>query len=149
MGDEILKKIVFVFFAFLSLLLAGVQSTSQDAKINIEQYNMYFKKIAEQRVGLSDQELNRVSTPFVDKKILKIIKDKNVTENIKPIIFHLYAILNDTVRINDKWYKLGSKIYSYRIIKIKNNSVILKNKRKKIELFLRKKDDKIKITKGF
>ncbi len=144
-----MKKIVFVFFAFLSLLLAGVQSTSQDAKINIEQYNMYFKKIAEQRVGLSDQELDRVSTPFVDKKILKIIKDKNATEVIKPIVFHLYAILNDMVRINDKWYKLGSKVYSYRIVKIKNNSVILRNKRKKIELFLRKKDDKIKITKGF
>jgi hypothetical protein len=57
--------------------------------------------------------------------------------------------MNDKAKINKKWYKLYAKVYGYKLVKIKNVSVVLKNKKKKLELFLRKKNDKINISKNF
>jgi len=129
-------------------LSADIQSNSKAPQMSIQRYNMIFDQISKKRIGPSDKTLSSVPTPFVNQNILKIIKDKNATKR-KPIILRLHGIINKTVRINNKWYKLNSKVYGYRLVKIKNLSVILRRKRKRIELFLRKKNDKIKFTNNF
>ena len=150
MGDKVLNKLLtFILFIFMTLsLFADIQSNSKAPQMSIQRYNMIFDQISKKRIGPSDKTLSSVPTPFVNQNILKIIKDKNATKR-KPIILRLHGIINKTVRINNKWYKLNSKVYGFRLVKIKNLSVILKRKRKKIELFLRKKNDKIKFTNNF
>ncbi len=150
MGDEILKRLLFVILILISFLYAEVKSISTD-DIDIQKYDMLFQNIDKQRVGMKDSVLNRVRSPFVSKRILHILKDKNATisSTKKRDVFRLYGIINNRVKIGRRWYKIGSKAFGYRVYKIKNSSVILKRKRKKIELFLRKRDGKIKITKVF
>ncbi len=148
MGDKVLKRLLFFLVGTSLFLYAGIQSGSRTLQINTQKYNIIFEQISKKRIGPSDKKLGRVPTPFVNQNVLKIIKDKNATK-IKPIILKLHGIINNRVKINKKWYKLNSYIYGYKLIKIKSISVILKLKRKKIELFLRKKNDKIKITKNF
>jgi len=127
---------------------AVINGSSQKPQMSIEKYDTIFEQVGKKRVGPSDAELSRVPTPFVNQSVLQIIKDKNVTKR-KPIILRLYGIMNNKAKINKKWYTLRSKVYGYRLVKIKNISVVLKRKRKKLELFLRKKNDKIEITKTY
>ncbi len=148
MGDKVLKKLLFFFTGISLFLYAGVQSSAETHQMSIQKYNMIFEQIGKKRIGPSDRELGKIPTPFVNQNVLRIIKNKNVAKR-KSIILRLHGIMNQKARINNKWYKLNSRVYSYKLIKIKNISVILKRKRKKIELFLRKKNDKIKITKNF
>ena len=149
MGDKILKKLLLLTaFAVLFVQAAVESKINTNNKVNVQKYDTIFEQISKKRVGPSDQELSRVATPFVNKTVLKIIKDKNATKP-KPIVLKLYGIFDKKANINKKWYKIRAKVYSYRLVKIKNSSVILKQKRKKLELFLRKKNDKIQITKNF
>jgi len=148
MGDKILKKLLLVIGMFFAVTYAKVESSSVKTDANIQRYDKIFEQISKQRVGPSDKELSRIPTPFVNQNLLRIIKDKNATKP-KPIVLKLYGIFDKKVKINKKWYHLKSKVYGYRIVKIKDNSVVLRKKRKKLELFLRKKNDKIQITKNF
>ncbi len=145
-----MKKIILILFVFISISFAGVESKSdQVSKINAQRYDKIFKEISKKRVGVSNEVLNRVRSPFVSNIVYQSIKNKISSVKRKRIIFTLFGILNNEAKINKKWYKIKDKVYGYRLIRIKNNSVILKNKRKKIELFLRKKDDKIEFTKNY
>ena len=149
MGDKILKK-VYIFVLFFYIIAYGkVFNEVNYDNLNVKKYDMIFEKIAKKRVGLSDSEIEKVRSPFVTQNILKIIKNKNIIRSKHRNILRLYGILNNKVKINKKWYKIGSKIDGYRLVKIKNSSVVLKKKRKKLELFLRKRNDKIQITKIF
>ncbi len=150
MGDKVLKKLLLFIMCATVLLQAVVESKVANIanEANIQKYDTIFEQISKKRVGPSDRVLSRVPTPFVDRNILKIIRDKNATKP-KPIILKLYGIFDDKANINKKWYKIKSRVYGYRLVKIKNTSVMLKRKRKKLELFLRKKNDKIQITKNF
>lgn len=150
MGDKILKKLLLFMICTIVFLQAEVASKAVNTnnEVNIQKYDAIFEQISTKREGPSDKELSRVPTPFVNRSLLKIIKDKNATKP-KPIVLKLYGIFDDKANINKKWYKIKSKVYGYKLVKIKNTSVILKRKRKKLELFLRKKNDKIQITKNF
>ena len=149
MGDKILKKIYIFVILFCITVYAKVSSEASYNTLEIQKYDMIFEKINEKRVGLSNSEINKIKSPFVTQNILKIIKNKNIIKPKHRNILRLYGILNNKVKINKKWYKIGSKIDGYKLVKVKNSSVVLKKKRKKIELFLRKKNDKIQITKIF
>ncbi len=145
-----MKKIILILFVFVGISFAGVESKSdQVGKINAQRYNKIFKEISKKRVGVANEVLNKVRSPFVSNMVYQRIKNKISSVKRKRIIFTLFGILNNEAKINKKWYKIKDKVYGYRLIRIKNNSVILKNKRKKIELFLRKKDDKIEFTKNY
>ena len=151
MGDKILKKLLLLITFTVLFVQAAVESKASINKIDLQKFDTIFEQISKKRVGLSDKELSRVVTPFVNRSILRIIRDKNTKNTIrsKPLVLKLYGIFDNKANINQKWYKIRSKVYNYRLVKIKNSSVILKQKRKKLELFLRKKNDKIQIIKNF
>ena len=149
MGDKVLKKISIFIIFFCITIYAKVSSEADYNTLNIQKYDMIFEKIGKKRVGLSNGEIDKLKSPFVTQNILKIIKNKNIIKPKHRHILRLYGILNNKVKINKKWYTIGSKIDGYRLIEVKNSSVVLKRKRKKIELFLRKKNDKTKIIKIF
>ena len=149
MGDKVLKKIS-IFIIFICIVMyAKVSSKDNYQSINIQKYDMIFEKISQKRVGLNSGKIDKIKSPFISQNILKIIKDKNITKLKYHKVLKLYGLLNNKANINKKWYKIGSKIDGYKLIKVKDSSVTLKKNRKKIELFLRKKNDKIQITKLF
>ncbi len=145
-----MKKIILILFVFVGISFAGVESKSdQISKINAQRYDKIFQEISKKRIGVPNGLLNRIHSPFVSNIVYKSIKNRISSVKRKRIIFTLYGIFNNEAKINKKWYKIKDKVYGYRLIRIKNNSVVLKNKRKKIELFLRKKDEKIEFTKNY
>ena len=62
------------------------------------------------------------------QKLLK--KPKKIQVFSKPIQLKLYAIYNNRAYINGKFYKIGDKIYGYRVYKIYDNYVVLKRNSK-------------------
>ena len=61
---------------------------------------------------------------------------KNVIRTINlDSVFTLSAIINSSALINKKWYKLGDKFHSYKIVKIGKTSVTL-SKRKNKNIYL-------------
>jgi hypothetical protein len=58
----------------------------------------------------------------------------------------LLAIMNKSVLINGKWYKVGDSVRTYTLNEIKPNSVLLTGKKdQKLILFLTKQNSNIKI----
>lgn len=81
------------------------------------------------------------------------IKDKNKTENktenkdkVQVVkkkskdIFKLNAIVSNYILLNDKWYKLKERVGKYKIIEIKEKSVVLDYKGKNLNLKLYKNE---------
>ncbi len=58
----------------------------------------------------------------------------------------LLAIMNKSVLITGKWYKVGDSIRNYSLLEVKSNSVVLADKKdQKLILFLTKQNNNIKI----
>lgn len=101
----------------------------------LENYNN-FSKI--KTVEISDDMLIvQISfDKFFEKKRIElntILDDLDVKESID---FKVNAIVDNKVLINDKWFNIGEKIGSFNVFKIDKNSVILKNRYKKVVLKL-------------
>jgi len=59
----------------------------------------------------------------------------------------LLAIMNKSVFISGKWYKIGESVRDFTLSEIKSNSVLLTGKKdQKLILFLTKQNNNIKIT---
>ncbi len=148
MGDEILKKLlnhakiflIFMLFFPNFLLSATGLNLGNDTK----QYDKIFEKISETRVGVDTKTINKIKNPFI--VIYKKTKDGNKTKKPK-IVYKLDAIFNRRAMINGKWYKKYTKIGVYKLIKIKNRSVLLRSPNTSKELFIRKDNEsKIKFS---
>ncbi len=58
----------------------------------------------------------------------------------------LFAIMNKSVFISGKWYKIGESVRDFTLSEIKSNSVLLTGKKdQKLILFLTKQNNNIKI----
>jgi hypothetical protein len=82
-------------------------------------------------------QIEQLSNPFENIKITK------VSYSQKPIFrnFKLEAIVNNSVKIDGKWYKVKDKIESFVIHRITNDKVYLKSKETvKILVFRQNKD---------
>ena len=59
---------------------------------------------------------------------------------------HLLAIMNKSVLISGKWYKIGQNVRNFTLAEIKSNSVLLTGKKdQKLILFLTRQNNNIKI----
>ncbi len=109
------------------------------------------EKVKIRREGLTPQEIQQLKDPFIDENRLKkiAIKEKIKKKTKKKIYLRLQSIFNNKVKINTKWYKLGSKIGAYRIVKIDyhHKSVLLQNGKKSLKLFLTKRAKKFRLIK--
>ncbi|MDR0762334.1 MAG: hypothetical protein LBF13_04725 [Campylobacteraceae bacterium] len=137
MGDAILKK-----YFLIAAVLVGTLNLFGDNSADIARYDRYFNEISEVRVGIPNNEIDKLSDPFA------VIRTANVadTSNVTSPTFQLNAILENKVKINDSWLKQGSLIHDLRVIAIKQKSVVLGNENKRLELFLREKNENSIIT---
>ncbi|MDR3177783.1 MAG: hypothetical protein LBT96_02245 [Campylobacteraceae bacterium] len=138
MGDVILKKSAIMMCAFFACA-GNVLGSSAD----IVEYDKFFNEISEVRVGISEQDISGIANPFVVVSA-PISQDNNA--NATAPAFKLNAILENKVKINDTWLAKGSAIDGLRVISIKQNSVVLGNENRAIELFLREKNENSIIT---
>jgi hypothetical protein len=137
MGDAILKK------SFLTAaILVGTLNLFGDSSANIAQYDESFNQISEVRVGISDEDIDRLSNPFAVIQTAAIPASNSTAEPV----FQLNAIVENKIKINNSWLKLGSLINGLRVIAIKQKSVVLGSDNKRLELFLREKNENSIIT---
>ncbi|MDO9056302.1 MAG: hypothetical protein Q7U69_07095 [Sulfuricurvum sp.] len=112
------------------------------------------------RVGIPDGYINSLRDPMKMKKALPTLKSgsnllappklgsmgilaqpKVIEEPLR-----LLAIMNKSVLISGKWYKVGQSIRNFTLAEIKSNSVLLTGKKdQKLILFLHKQNNNIKI----
>lgn len=71
----------------------------------------------------------------------KLINIKNKKTKDLDLNLSLFAIVDNKALINDKWLKIEDFIYTYKIIEININSVILMNSLKTIELMINKNEN--------
>lgn len=109
------------------------------------------------RIGVPDSFINALRDPMKMKKPVPVIKNGSLlpppklgsTVSAPKIIeepLRLLAMMNKSVLINGKWYKVGDHVRAYTLQEIKPNSVLLNGpKDQKLILFLTKQNNNIKI----
>lgn len=109
------------------------------------------------RVGIPDGFINSLRDPMKMKKAApsmvpgsKLLAPPKLGSILPPKIveepLRLLAIMNKTVLINGKWYKVGENVRSFTLSEIKPNSVLLTGKKdQQLILFLTKQNNNIKI----
>ena len=139
MGNEISMKT----YGIILLLLANLASFASDAQSEIEGYEDKFAAINHERRGLDASDLNKLSDPFLKTKSVTYDSEGNSTASL----FELQALFNNKAKINGKWYYVKDKIGEYELSVIKGTSVVLANKEQKIDLNLKKGENKNVIIK--
>ncbi len=109
------------------------------------------------RVGISDKDISKIKNPFIflhknddsklsgAKKGISPASYKKVVKR-RTLHFRLEAILNKSAMINGKWYKQGSYVHGYKLVKVDRKSVLLIRKNKKLLLSTISRSKKIKIN---
>ena len=138
MGNKLL-------IACLPLLLVASQKYPDIDKL--------IEKVKVQRRGLSPEVIKKLKDPFIDEvKLKKIVIKQKILKKIKKQKLHLRleSIFNDRVKINARWYKVGSKVAGYQIVKIDydKKSVLLKKGNKHLRLYLVKRKKRFRLVSG-
>jgi hypothetical protein len=111
------------------------------------------------RVGVPDGFVNSLRDPMKMNQALptltsgskllappKLGSDMSLLPKVIEEPLRLSAIMNQSVLINGKWYKVGDNIRTFSLTEIKPNSVLLTGKKdQKLILFLAKQNSNIKI----
>ncbi|WP_295053013.1 hypothetical protein [Sulfuricurvum sp.] len=113
------------------------------------------------RVGIPEGFINSLHDPMKMKKPTPIVKpgsnllappklgsSMGILTQPKVIEepLRLLAIMNKSVLISGKWYKIGESVRNFTLAEIKSNSVLLAGKKdQKLILFLTKQNNNIKI----
>lgn len=115
---------------------AQTQNTApQQPQPHIQEYDMMFDAINTPRKGLNENNMSKLSDPFLVQKTFISALDVNGSSDEG---LNLHAIFNDRAKINSKWYKTGEKIGDYTLKKIKASSVMLVSKDQNLELNITK-----------
>jgi len=151
MGDELLKKIIaFTLSVIFSSALVAAEKNKKfydEFEDKIAQYDKLFNEISEKRTGVPNSKIDSIKNPFIVVYKKAIVNDGNGTEGTKNPTHVLNVTFNTKAKINGQWYKIGNEIGDFKLVSIKNDSVIIKNEHSKKELFIRKNDvSKIKFS---
>ncbi len=127
----------------LLIALFGCILITLSAKSQFEDIDKLIEKIKIPRHGLTKEQIAKLKNPFIDQRTLKkiVIKQKIINKlKRKKFTLRLLSIFDNRAKINDRWYKIGDKIGSYRLSYIDPDQafVILKAKGKQLRLFLHK-----------
>ncbi len=143
-----MKKILININLLLSFLLVGNLCANNNNRDNIvDEYTNMFKKIGKKRDGIEESKIDALTPPFVTivrkkssvEKIDVPNKSKMKTSSI------LKAIFNNQVKIDNEWYKLHDRVNGMEIVAIRDNYILLKNKKKSKKLKLGRDNANISI----
>ena len=109
--------------AFFSLLLYADVTYIIEEIIKIKKFKPIFKSIVYYNI-FEDENIS-------SNKNISLVKLKSTKENND---LKIYAIFQNKVNINGKWFKIGDIVNGYKIIKITNNYVYLEQNNKILKL---------------
>ena len=133
------------------LLLLPLAMFAENAQPDMKWVDQEITAIKPPRKGVSESSLLGLKDPFREQLVLNQPAGSGTYVAVKrpraERPFTLEAIINNRiVLIDGKWYKQNEKIYGYTVQSIGNDSVVLQNKKKQINLTLSKKNKNIKIN---
>ena len=136
-----MKKLFFVTSIAVLILSAN----------EMDEIDKIISKINSKREGsLPKQELKNITSPM--PKLIVI--DNNSSDNNKSVVrakeesFNLTAILNNNAFINGKWYQVGDRVGTFKLVDIMDDSVYLKDGKRTKLIFFKQNSGKIKIRVG-
>ncbi len=139
----------------LSLMIIIVTASSASAEDSLAWVDQQIAAIKPKRSGISDTKIAEITSPILYKKveveeIEKSDGTKKLTvaqiklpEPIKPL--KVTAIFNKSALIDGQWLKVNSSIRGYKVRHINSDNVLLQSSNKKLKLFIKEKNDNIKI----
>ena len=140
----------------LLFTLAPLLMTQLYAATDLKWVDEQVEAIRPARSGINNSYVDQLKDPIMLIKPKEIVnKDGTISlSNALPQTVHkvhlqpltLESIINKSAYINGKWYTLNDKIRGKKITSIEKKYIVLKDKKKKIRLFVNNKNDKIKIT---
>ena len=145
MGDKLLKKIFLLSLVLVNILFAIPTKQLIDTLV---------EEIKPERVGLSSNILTVIQNPFVvvktSDKGLKSTTVKRYSHSSDytkhRVHFKLYATLNKSAKINNRWIPLNGKLSRYTLKKITKQYVVMqKGTSKPIMVYLNRKNKKINL----
>lgn len=127
-----------------TFLFVLISTSFVDAKDNlslgneVKEYDRIFEKIAEKRVGIEIEKIEKIDNPFI---VTGSSNDSESNESNAQPIYLLEATFDQKAKINGSWYTIKDQINIWKLVKINRNSVILQNETEKKEIFIRTKDE--------
>lgn len=163
------RHLLLGFIGFVSLNAAVITPSAPVEHVTVVQsqgdkeltwVDEQIQAILPARIGIPDSFINSLRDPMKMKKPLAntiggskllpppklggaglLTQPKVIEEPLR-----LQAIINKSVLISGKWYKVGDVIRNYTLLEIKANSALLTDKKdQKLILFLTKQNNNIKI----
>lgn len=144
MGDKLLNRFFLLFIVIMTIVWAIP---------NKQLVNTLVEEIKPDRIGLNPNTLAGIRNPFVliktsDKALKsKLVKRYSQSRYIKPKVhFKLYATLNKSAKINNRWVALNGKLHRYTLKQITKEYVVMqKGSAKPITIYLNRKNKKINL----
>jgi len=59
--------------------------------------------------------------------------------------FHVMSIFNNKVFVDSHWYRVGDEVNGYKILQIRENSVLAKNSGKVVKFGIKRRDNIVKV----
>ncbi len=75
------------------------------------------------------------------KEVVQKVFSKKVQDNT----LYVTSILNNRVFINSRWYRVSDKVNGYKIIQIKEDSILVKNSKKVLKFGIKRRDNIVKV----
>ncbi len=140
----------FKLFQLIFIALACSLLAAQD---NLAWVDQQIAAIQPKRAGISDTKISGIASPIKYQELQEDNADSDSTkspivhtelaEPIKPL--KVVAILNNSALIDGQWLKVSDTVRGHKIKMINSDNVLLQSSNKKLKLFIKEKNDKIKI----
>lgn len=160
-----MKKYLLITFLSFTLLHAAIPTAPREVTVTVQPgqdkeltwVDEQVQAIIPARVGIPEGFINSLRDPMKMKKSVvktlpgsKLLAPPKLGSVLQPPVveepLRLLAIMNKSVLINGKWYKVGENVRNFILSEIKPNSVLLTGKKdQRLILFLTKQNNNIKI----
>jgi len=131
--------LILPIITLLSLNLSA--NTQQDSGTLIR---TLVDEIKPPRTGVKASDVLKTKSPFLlfstTKQGKKVYAPK---KHIKLPPLKMESSINKSVKINGKWYQEGDRVRQYTIVKVSAGKVLLKSKKKQLQLFQDNGNEKI------
>jgi len=151
------KNLFTIVFSLLTFCFLDSMANTNNSDKELAWVDEQIQAIIPSRIGIPEGFINSLKDPMKMKASIpsdlngaKLLPPPKLGNNPPLVVeepLRLQAVINKSVLINGKWYKLNDSIRNYTLFEIKNNSVLLIGKKEqKLILFLTKQNTNIKIT---
>lgn len=119
-------KLVLIFTVVISLY-------AQDLKSRIE------------KLTVPPQKRTIVQIKYDPFQKAQVVVQEAIETKPQEKTFHVISILNNRVFVNSHWYSVGDEVNGYKILQIREESVLAKNSEKVVKFSIKRRDNIVKV----